>query len=208
MNLFRRLIEKARQLFGGKAQAGAGGAISQPGASPYVDPLSPPLRPVSRGAAYPPDELPGGPPVPPAPPRDPRSNAPPGYPDRDPSGLYPLWYALDGSGLPIGAPRLIYDGQTFANAAEVQSYVWALADRNGQPAPEDVGGWGPHPFATLADADFAYIAYLSNHRNDTMLANKVVSGSPAQLDYAKSRGEALRIGFDPAAYAGPLKDRI
>ena len=61
---------------------------------------------------------------------NPFSNSPPGYPDTSDSG-YPLFWAIGGDGLPVGVPRLVYDGQTFADEAEVESYKVRARARDG-----------------------------------------------------------------------------
>lgn len=50
------------------------------------------------------------------------SNAPEGYPLRSPAN-YPLSYAIGGDGKPVGAARVLFNGNTFADDAAVALYI-------------------------------------------------------------------------------------
>jgi len=55
------------------------------------------------------------------------SNAPPGYPTHSDDG-YPLIYGIGGDGKPVGDPRLLHRGQTFASVAEIVDYEIRVAN--------------------------------------------------------------------------------
>jgi hypothetical protein len=102
--------------------------------------------------------------------RNPFSNAPEGWPDTTDSGL-PLYYPIGGDGLPDGAPRLVYDSQTFADEAEVETYK-----RRAKARDENLEAWakawaaeihtGLFPAETITQEEAWHLRQVSMRKGD------------------------------------------
>jgi hypothetical protein len=102
---------------------------------------------------------------------NPFSNAPAGYPDTSDSG-YPLFYALGADG-PVGLPRLVYDSQTFADEAEVETYK-----RRAKARDENLEAWraawdaqvhnGLFPATSITQEEAWHLRQLSMIRGDSI----------------------------------------
>lgn len=139
----------------------------------------------------------------------------PPQPTRSPAG-YPLEYALGANNEPIGAARVLYGGQTFANDAEVAAYVSAVA--TGHAAQDAAAAAaaayvysGPVPVASLGVDDLRFLWWATMNAATPKMHNweyAVLSGSRAAIQQAmNSVGNNLHweAGYAPTQYAGVLR---
>ena len=120
---------------------------------------------------------------------NPFSNAPAGYPDTSASG-YPLFYPLGGDGLPAGFPRIVYDGQTFADEAEVESYKVRAKVRD-----ENLEAWrkaweaevhnGYFHATSISQHEGWHLRQLSHVRGDSIWY-VAMSGTNAEINRVKN----------------------
>jgi hypothetical protein len=103
---------------------------------------------------------------------NPFSNAPAGFPDTSDSG-YAYWYAIGGDGLPVGVPRLVYDGSTFADEVEIELY-----QKRSKARDENLEAWrqawdaeqhnGLFPATSITQEEAWHLRQLSMTRGDSI----------------------------------------
>ncbi len=143
--------------------------------------------------------------------RNPYSNAPANYPDTSRTG-YPLFYPIGGDGLPTGPGRLWYDGQTFADEIEVETYKLRARARD-----ENLERWreewaaqtwdGPIPAASATEEDALYVRYMSDSRGRVYWYD-VFAGSNVEINRLIDESFPLPHDYDPRSYYGPARDVI
>ena len=143
--------------------------------------------------------------------RNPSSNAPANYPDTSRTG-YPLFYPIGGDGLPTGVPHLVYDGQTFADEIEVETYKLRAKARD-----ENLERWreewaaqtwdGPIPATSATIEDARFVRWWNDRRfgGDLNLWYVVFGGSNPEINRLITDSFPLPHDYDQEAYSGPAR---
>lgn len=139
-------------------------------------------------------------PADPVKPRNPLSNAPAGYPDEQDG--YPLFYAIGGDGKPVGAGKLVYDGNPFDTVEQIATYKAAVAMRAMNLAAYQAPAFiGTLPMASLTAADWCYIDSRADLPWSALLSGDADIFRAMTVHFYYSD----LAGFNPSTYAGPLK---
>lgn len=148
------------------------------------------------------------------------SNAPEGYPARSPES-FPLFYAIDGDGKPVGQPRISFNGVTLDNDAAVPAYLEAARQRDAS-----IASWekaflaeryhGPVVAASLSQNDRAWLYAMSHKFRDVQTPNSlgqiqsgclhraVLSGGNRDMARCINDGELEHRNYhDPASLGEP-----
>lgn len=139
----------------------------------------------------------------------------PPQPTRSPAG-FPLFYAIGANNAPVGEPRVLYNGQTFADDAAVASYITALATAH---AADDVSAAaaaaqtfaGPVPVSALTKDDLRFLWWADANPATPKLHNwayTVLSGSRREIQVALasvSEDISWLRSYDATKYQGVLR---
>ncbi len=110
------------------------------------------------------------------------SNAPEGYPARSPAE-YPLSYAIGGDGKPVGEAMVVFNGNTFKDDAQIETYILAVAARDAalkkwEAAFNAQEYGGPVSAASLSQNDRAWLYVKSFEFREAQVksAGRIMNG--------------------------------